>query len=241
MKVVPHRPWRRALTVLLSLLCVLGLAAASYWWGQRQVLAVSIAPEDAEALTLRLQKADAQITDLTAQLAAAELAAEVDRRASEELRQQLLARSEAMAEIEREVSLLRLMSSKFSTNAQGVGFGSFSVKPTEAQNVYQMRLVVHKLAETGDTFGGFMEAIVVGKRAGKAERLPLHSLVRDDPKQLFGTVRTPVEFRYFQVLEATIELPDGFEPEHVAAKLVSNAKKPLVVEQRLEWLKVPAL
>lgn len=238
MKVVPHRPWRNFLFYLLFIGLLLAVSALAFHLGQERLKSQSISVEKAKILQDREKQLKAEVADLKKQLAASQLASEVDRRALEELRQQFLVRREQIAEMEREVSLLRLMSSKFSTNDQGVGFGLFSVKPLPKPQEYQFRLVVHKLSETGGNFKGTLEAYLVGKQDGAPARLPLSEIVIDDPKSTLTAIKVPVDFKYFQAFEANIRLPDNFEPEYLAAKLSSNARKPLVVEQQLEWLKV---
>lgn len=239
MKVVPHRPWRNFLFYLLFAALLIAVAVLAFNAGQNAVRDESISVEQAVKLQNTEKESRLLISELKKQLAAAQLAAEVDRQALEELRQQFLVRREQVAEMEREVSLLRLMSSKLSSNDQGVGFGMFSVKPLDRHN-YQFRLVVHQLAEMGDNFKGVLEAYLVGKQAGKAVQLPLHELVIGDAKTSINSAKIPVDFKYFQAFEASIRLPDDFEPEYLAAKLTSNGRKPLVVEQQLEWLKVAA-
>lgn len=240
MKVVPHRPWRNFLFYLLFAALLIAVAVLAFNAGQNAVRDESISVEQAVKLQNTEKESRLLISELKKQLAAAQLAAEVDRQALEELRQQFLVRREQVAEMEREVSLLRLMSSKLSSNDQGVGFGMFSVKPLDRRYDYQFRLVVHQLAETGDNFKGVLEAYLVGKQAGKAAQLPLHELVIGDAKTSINSAKIPVDFKYFQAFEASIRLPDDFEPEYLAAKLTSNARKSLVVEQQLEWLKVAA-
>jgi hypothetical protein len=237
LKVVPHRPLRQFIIGIILFGIVCALLITVFHFGKASERSKSVSSDFAKKILAESRSSNELIAELKKQLAALQLAAQVDRQTSEDLRAQLLSRREQIGELEREISLLRMMSNKFSNNSQGLGFGTFSVKPLAQEGDYEFRLMVHKLAESGEAFNGNLTADLVGRQGDKQIRIPLTSLIIEDTKGLYQAKFIPLDFKYFQVIEANIRLPDQFEPEYLAVKLVSNSRKPLVVEQQLEWLK----
>ena len=236
MKVVPHRPLRRLLLWLLGLLLVVAAVTASYWFAGYQASQAGMSPEAAKKLRSQLASLQEETQSLRQQLAQAQMGAEVDRKSSEELRQLLLERREQISQLKRDISVYRMMSSRSSNNPLGISFGTFSVKPLD-NNLQQLKLVVQKLAEGEDEFKGALLVSVVGKQAGVEQRIPLWQLaITAEGAEPMGE-KIPLDFKYFQNIETTLRLPDGFVAEHLAVRLESSARRnPLVVEQQLEWL-----
>jgi multidrug efflux pump subunit AcrA (membrane-fusion protein) len=235
MKVVPYRPLRTLVFVGLWVVTTLMVAAITYFYVEQR----GISPVEASAMREEQAQLTRQLSDLRQQLTQAQMNAEVDRQSTEELRQQLLLRREQIAQLEREVAVYQMMSSRTSRNPQGIGFGSFSVKSVDSagDNVYHMKLVVQKLAEDDAEFTGHLESSLVGKQAGVEQRIQLSKLaVIAEGVDPLGE-KIPLQFKYFQNIETDLRLPEGFEPVHMELRLVSASKSnPLVVQHQLEWV-----
>jgi len=237
MKVVPHRPVRNLFLWLLLGLLILGAIVATYGYAQYRANQLGMSPEAAAKLRTERDQMVKNLASLRQQLTQAQMNAEVDRKASEDLRQRLLERREQIAQLEREVSVYRMMSARTSRNPMGISFGTFSVKPVDNSDLYHMKLVVQKLAEGDDEFEGLLESTLVGKQGGTEQKLPLVQLVVTPEGGQPLADKIPVDFKYFQNIEADLRLPEGFEPERMDVKLVSSSRRnPLVVEQQLEWV-----
>jgi hypothetical protein len=235
MKVVPHRPLRSILFASAWAMATFIAVLVTWLYVEER----SISPAEAKVMRTELAQLTQQVADLRQQLTQAQMNAEVDRKSSEELRQQLLVRREQIAQLEREVAVYQMMSSRASRNPQGITFGRFSVRRVESAepDLYHLKLVVQKLAENDAEFVGHLESILVGKTAGAEQRIPLSQLVVAEEGVEPLVEKTPIQFKYFQNIETDLRLPEGFEPVHMELRLVSASKpNPLVIEQKLEWV-----
>lgn len=231
MKVVPHRPWRTLLMVALVGVAILVAVVITWLYVEYR----SISPDEARVMREEQAHLKQEVDDLRQQLTQAQMNTEVDRKSSEELRQQLLVRREQIAQLEREVAVYKMMSSRVSRNPLGIGFGRFSVRQLEG-NSYHIKLVVQKLAENETEFVGHLESILVGKQAGTERRIPLSQLAVAVEGAQPLQEKTPVQFKYFQNIETDLRLPEGFEPVRMEVRLVSSSQvNPLVVEHQLDW------
>lgn len=244
MKVVPHRPMR---TLVLAILAVLGvsiLVISAYMYANYRAYQQGVSPEQAQILRAELAQLRADQTELERQLTQAKMNAEVDRQASEDLRQQLLVRREQIALLERNIAVYRMMSARSSRNPLGINLGKFSIKPMKASaegftsHGYHFKLVVQKLAEGDEEFSGRLIAHLVGLQNGEEKKLPLSQIAITNPGSVTLADNIPLSLKYFQNVETDFQVPDGFEPARFELRVESNAKgHPLVLEQQLEWLR----
>ncbi len=238
MKVVPHRPLRSGLLGLLGVLVVVGMVAGSYHYAAYQAEQGGMSAGAASTLRAERDQLRLELNGLRQQLTQAQMSTEVDRKAAEELRQRLLVRREQIAQLERDVSVYRMMSARSSNNPMGISFGTFSAKPVTEAGVHHVKLVVQKLAESDAEFTGVLEANLVGKLAGVEQRYPLAQVAITPEAGEPLSDKIPVEFKYFQTIETDLRLPDGFEPERLDVRLVSSSRSnPLTLESQLEWVK----
>lgn len=240
MKVVPHRPVRDAILACgVGLIVVLAIGGA-YVYSHQRTAATLLSEEQAFVLRTDLAKANTEVQDLRQQVTKYQLNAEVDRQAADEVRQQVIAQREHIAALEREVAVYRIMTTQEHNNPEGISFGIFSVTPVSgegvATNLQRIKLAVQKLAEGDTEFQGELQFTVVGQSGGKEEKIPLYQLVEVKPDTSPLTEAIPLQFKFFQNIEADVRFPDGFVPKRVELSIKSDAKrKPVVIEGQLDW------
>lgn len=240
LKVVPHRPIRNALIVGLLIIVVLSALVGTYFYSHYRTASVLISEDQAKELRTELASVDAEAQDLRQQVTKYQLNAEVDRQVIDEIRHQVVTQREQIAALEREVAVYRIMTSPKNNNPQGISFGVFSVVPVADDgapaNLQRIKLAIQKLAEGDKEFQGELEFTIVGLRGGKEEKIPLSRLeqVRENIAPLADVI--PLQFKFFQSIEADIHIPDGFVPSRVELSVRSASKrKPIVIEGQLEW------
>lgn len=233
LKVVPHRPLRSALFALIFIALAAAAVFASYYYALSSLSSERLSPEDAQELRTKLEAITAEASEYKRELAKYQLNAEVDRQAGEETRKQLMELRDQKAALERDVAVLRIMTSKKNNNPKGISFGVFSVAPA-AEGKHQFKLVVQKLAEGDDDFVGDLSALVVGQQDGKEVRLSLHQLAVNRTEPM--TDKIPLNFKFFQNIDTEIQLPTGFVPARLELAVKSNERRnPVTVEAQLEW------
>lgn len=246
LKVVPHRPVRNALFMFLAVTIIAAALVGTYFYAQARTASVLISEEQATALRAELAKANADAQDLRQQVTKYQLNAEVDRQATDEIRRQVISQREQIAALERDVAVYRIMTSSRNNNPHGISFGVFSVTPVvvdgapavdgASKPVQRVKLAIQKLAEDDAEFRGELQFKIVGQRDGKEEKIPLHQLEQVKPDVPALAEKIPLEFKFFQNIEADISLPEGFVPNRVELSVKSASRRnPLVIEGQLEW------
>ncbi len=235
MKVVPHRPLKNAL-ILMVLLAAIGAALiATYFYALNRANSERLSLQEAQDLRAQVEKLTQEVGESKRDLAKYQLSANVDRQAGEELRKQVLSLRDEKAALQRDVEVYRILTSKKSTNPMGISFGIFSVSALE-DNKKQFKLAVQKLAEGDDDFSGNLHVLVVGQKEGAETKISLHELVvsKVDAEPMVENI--PLNFKFFQNIDAEIVLPEGFTPVRVELAVTSNSRRnPVTVEAELEW------
>lgn len=96
-------------------------------------------------------------------------------------------------------------------NEQGFLIDGFNLEPSLSDNSYRFELVLMQQNKTKNTLKGNLQVTLIGSEAGQAKQYSIDSLLSDQEQTslTFG-------FKYFQVIEGEIRLPEGFQPEQVS-------------------------
>lgn len=217
--VVRVDPARRRRHRLLLALLVAAALLGGFFLGHRLPALAGGQPAATE-LGQQLESLRRQNAELAQRLANAETGARVDREALVPLRLTLLQRERAIAGLREQVALYReLLQSPDSR--RGLAIRSWSVGAGGGPRKFHYRLVVQYLANQQPSVAGSAAVALTG-RDTKGER----SLALPEVE---------LHFRYFQVIEGELTLPEGFAPQRV--QVVASATQPAAarVEQRFAW------
>jgi hypothetical protein len=96
-------------------------------------------------------------------------------------------------------------------NEQGFLIEGFNLEPALSDNSYRFELVLMQQNKTKNTLKGNLKVTLIGSENGKAQQYTLDSMLskQDQKKMTFS-------FKYFQVIDGEIRLPEGFQPEQVS-------------------------
>jgi len=203
MTVVPHRPGRRVVVVLLTIVGAGLLAVGSYQVGRMR------AGTDWEAVERLLseQESSSQSTlDLERRLADAELSTVVDAEANEQLRQSIKSLRDELAETAEEVRFYRGLMAP-SEAQKGLRIEKLDL--TGVGDRIDYRLLMTQIVDRHNWVKGQIKVDLVGQSEGREQVLSLTDLteVEEYPLQF--------RFRYFQDFTGTLTLPADFEPARV--------------------------
>ena len=179
-----------------------------------------------ESLALSRSKTDS----LEQQLANTNLGAEVDRKASEEIRQEVIALKSQIAQLQEENSFYRGLMAP-TKNKRGLTFGAVELSQTDRARRYSYKVVMQQLATNHQLLNGYLEYRVVGRLAGADTTYTLNQLSSE-----IETRRIRLRFKYFQTIEGEFDLPELFEPMAIELVAQSSGKNPVTVEKRFGWL-----
>jgi hypothetical protein len=102
------------------------------------------------------------------------------------------------------------------------------IVPGDDAQHFQLHLVLIQSVQASSLVQGTLGLTVVGQQQGQPLRLSLKQLV---PEQDGDVLK--FSYRYFQNLEQSIALPDGFEPQSIEVELRANAHSPQ--QQQFDW------
>jgi cell division protein FtsB len=102
-------------------------------------------------------------------------------------------------------------------NAEALGVQDISVEPTDNPRVYKYAIAVSQNLKRGKVVSGKLRFSLSGIEAGKPKRLEMASLLGEG-----GASELKYEFKYFQLFNGTIYLPEGFAPGAIKARMVND-------------------
>ena len=229
-RLVPHRPKRRAVMLVLLLLAVSAVAGVGYWFGESRA---TLDREYLDALERSDRVSEERMDLLRRQLVDAELARSVDQQAAESLRETIRTLRNEIAELREEAALYRNMLDPDDV-AEGLRIAAFQLTASRAPAAYQYHVLLTRSDVEQDRVHGVVELEVKGfavssGRRGKARTLELDKLAE------LPAYPVPVDFRYFQGVAGVMTLPDDFEPVEVLIRLVPAGRGARAVLRDFEW------
>lgn len=237
MRVMPYRPMRLVFNFFLAFLVLLAVAVSCYLVGyDHGAQQLSLPGGARDQLQRKHQELVEEADLLRKEVANFKLNTEIDLKANEDIRRQLMQQTIQIAALERDITVYRgMMSSGRNSNPQGISIGVFHVVRAEQSNAYHYKLVLQKLAAMDDAFEGNIAIKVSGTQSLEGQdqirRIPLHEL----SKQYSGE-QISLSFKYFQNIEGDLVLPSGFKPDKIELLIKSTSRKhPATIENELEW------
>jgi hypothetical protein len=226
----PHRPWFLGMVIVLV---IVALTLVGYYSGYYRG---SILEGSAIAERDRLQQAHAtaetKVSALKQRVANLTLGSEVDRKATEQVRGEVVELNNRIAEIERDNTFYRDLMRPESDD-QGISVVAPVLAPYSGiPHAYEYKMVVKQQSANRSLVVGYLEFTLIGVNTeGKSKRFSLY--------QLSSTVtseKIKLNFRYFQRLEGQLILPAAFTPKRIELKIVSLKPKKALIEKTFNWI-----
>lgn len=230
-KVIEYRLRNIILSIFAIGLALAVAVVASYFYGHKLGMSgQQQALKDVTRLSGELHEQQASVRRLEQQLANAKTFVEVDRKASEDVRQEVILLKDEIARLEEENNFYRGLMAP-NEQARGLTLGAVELVSTSSERRYVYKVVVQQLASRHNLLSGNLSYAVLGTRAGEAMRIPLKDL-----SDTVSTEKIKLRFKYFQVVEGELVLPDGFDPDGVAIKASTTGANAQTVEKKFGWL-----
>jgi hypothetical protein len=193
--------WTAAALVALVLLWVafeVGRSRAGY--------SVTTSFTERRQLRGEVERLQGRVTELEAQLASAEIARRVDRESYAQVEKSLADLQARLGEQSQELAFYRGIVSP-GDGTVGLRVQRLLVQPAAEPQHYRLRIVLIQAARQDAVVTGTVDVKIDGQRAGRPSSLTLAQLGRDKP--------LTYSFRYFQEVEAELEVPADFTPARV--------------------------
>lgn len=200
------------------------VVAGTFWIGHRQgqrVAGYDFADEvrSRRALEARIDVLEKRNSKLNAQVAELEMARRLDREANGQVARML---GELQSKLARQGDDLAFYRSIVSPEdgVQGLRIQRFAVRPGTGPREFVIEVTLIQALRQDALVSGSVQVTVQGMEGTRPVRYSL--------AQLGGSGRTTFSFRYFQTLERTVELPEGFQPFDVEVRAQSGRGAPVL-------------
>lgn len=224
-----HKPWK----VWLGVSLLIGLMAMVFYLGKNyQSYQLEHLMLERETLVSRIEELETRNHNLVQKNAHLEGGSKIERDAYELANQELVRlQQELLAQKEELVFYRGIVSPKDA--ALGVNLQSFEVRKKNSQNHYSVKMILTKSGKSTKKIAGGTNVVIRGEDGGSVSELKLTDLALENSK-----IGTKFAFRYFQVFEGDIALPEGFEPFEVEIGIKPTTKKVKSFSETISWTRV---
>lgn len=179
-------------------------------------------------LSQALSAAQRRLDNQRQQVINSSIAAQVDRESLEHVRQTMVRQQQELARVQKELDLYRSLL-KDDQSADGLYIDQLRISANQ-QGAHGYRLVVHQKAELLKDIKVDLDVRVVGETGGQPLSYTLGEL---DP--VLGPGPLAVIFRYFHLIEGTMQLPPDFKPRQVIVVLRKAGSHQSSTEATFNW------
>ena len=218
-------PWRRVALIVLSVLAVSG---GSYLYGYSKGGSDNVLQR--EQLAAQAQTIEGQVellAGLRRDLARLDQGRRVDSVAIDGVKSELKDQQQEVLELREEIAFYRGIVSP-SEARTGILIQRFELMPLAEDRLFQYRLVLTQVLKNDRVARGVAEVFVAGVMNGRSQRISLQELAEDVKKKL------SFRFKYFQMFEGSLMLPDGFVAHSVEVE-VKPRKSRSSISESFPW------
>ena len=228
-KVRQHKPWK----VWLGIGLLIVLMGGFFYLGQGyQSFELDRLKLERETLVSRIEELESRNQNLVQKNAHLDGTSRIERDAYELANQELVKLQQELLAQKEELAFYRgIVSPKDA--ALGVNLQSFEMRKKNNQNQYSYKMILTKNGKSTRKISGGAIVRIRGERAGSVSELKLSDLSLENSEKV-----TKFSFRYFQVFEGDITLPDGFMPFEVEIGIKPTTKKVKSFSETISWTRV---
>jgi len=224
-----YKPWK----VWLGICLLIALMALFFYFGKDyQSYQLNRLQLEREALVSRIGELETRNHNLVKKNAHLAGSSKIERDAYELANQELARLQQEMLTQKEELVFYRgIVSPKDA--ALGVNLQSFVVRKKNNHNLYSYKMILTKSGKSTKKIRGGAEVVIRGENGGSVSELKMTDLVLENPGKA-----TKFSFKYFQVFEGDIAIPEGFEPFEVEIGIKPTTKKVESFTETISWTRV---
>jgi hypothetical protein len=117
--------------------------------------------------------------------------------------------------------------------ALSVNLQTFEVRKKNSQNQYSYKMILTKSGKSNQKLRGGAHVVIRGEAGGSVSEFKISELALEK-----SAIGTKFSFRYFQVFEGDIALPEGFVPFEVEIGIKPTTKKVKSFSETISWTRV---
>ena len=228
-QVKQYKPWK----LWLGLFVLLGLMATFFFIGRGyQAYELERLMLESDVLVNRIAELEARNQKLLQKNAHLAGSSKIEHDAYQVANQELIRLQQELLKQKEELAFYRgIVSPK--NAALSVNLQSFEVRRKNSQNQYSYKMILTKSGKSTKKIYGGASVLIRGENGGSVNELKMKDLNLETPGK-----DTKFAFRYFQVFEGDIALPDGFEPFEVEIGIKPSSKKVKSFTETISWARV---
>jgi len=224
-----HSPWRRRSVLIGAIVAAIVVMYGVYEWGRFEGGYSKFAElQHRRELNAKIDTLEDVNAKLRADVAAAELAREVDRKSYADVEKDLSGLQAKVLKHQEELTFYRGIVSP-EDGIGGLRIQRFQVLPGGADDAFRLRLVLVQSMRQDAVVSGSVVVQIEGVRDNKPAQLTL----AEAGGETRADGQVPFQFRYFQNLEQPVTVPKGFVPKAVTVEVRSARSAP--VRESFPW------
>ncbi len=221
-----HKPWK----VWAGLLVLAGCLALTFFAGKAyQAYDLDRVLLERETLLNRIAELESRNHRLVQENAHLDGGSKIEREAYQQANQELIKLQQELLVQKEELVFYRGIVSP-SQAEFGVNLQSFEVQKKNNHNQFGFKMILTKSGKSTKKVSGSTKVLIRGEMDGSVSELILTDLILE--KEDKGT---KFAFRYFQVFEGDILLPEGFKPFEVKIGVIPTTKKAKAFTETISW------
>ena len=232
MVVVPYRPGRRFVLVVLLVLGVAVSAVGGFMFSYSNTLRSQQSEQATQQeLNELLIGAETKNSELRRQIAILDRSSVMDQLATEEVQETIIGLRDRVAQLEQDIVYYRQVVSA-ETEDTGLIISQLDIDVTRESNRYRYKLVLRQQDADGDTFlTGHVNINLVGSQGEEKQILSLRDLSAEQDQ-----LDIRLRFKYFQNIEGELVLPENFVPDRLQVAAVSVGPVEKSINQNFSWV-----
>ena len=228
--VIRHRPGYRLRRTMILLAFTVVAAIAGYAAGMAQGgFRFSSAEASNEQLVDEVRSLRDQFRTARQNLVNLERGRAIDEQALREARNTIVGLETRISELEADLTFYRNIMAPSETS-KGLQVDSFTLASARGDNTYRFKMVLTQVGNNNSFIAGQVAVNIIGRLDGEKEVIALRDL-SDDIEDLGVRFR----FRYFQDVEGTLSLPQGFEPYEIQVVAQAQGRNASQAERTFDW------
>ena len=219
----PLRLWLGGALILLAMVIIflVGRAYQAY-----ELTELKMVRETLESRIEDLQNRNASLVRQNAQLASDR---KIEHDAYQKVNKELVALQKQLLEQKEQLVFYQGIVSPEEL-ALGVNIQSFELNKKNDLGLYSFKLVLTKRGESNQFVKGTVDFSIKGEARGNVQNLAMKEIMQD-----YNESETKFAFRYFQVFEGEIQLPENFSPYDIEVEVRPTTRKIKNFSETISW------
>lgn len=228
--IIRHRPGYRLRRSIILLAFSIVCAGIGYAVGSGEAgINLKAGLETRKQLRAELESLRADYTEARQQAILLERGRAIDRSALTEARKTMAELEKQIVKQQNDLAFYRSIMAPSETE-KGLQVAELDVQPSAILPGYGFKLMLVQIGGNQRYVSGNVDLEVIGMEGDQAKTIPLEQLSPETQK-----TDTRFRFRYFQEIDGTLILPEGFEPLEIKVIARESGGKRAKVDRSFDW------